>query len=123
MYNDVVTDGTHAQYFSTYESRTSTTAPDIWPIPVDVRHGVAAVVYNKFATERDALGNPSTTMLGCQCTDNGGKPPMKIVCGLALKEILTYGGTLSDANDLTFEVVFQNRNTANFLQCNQVRRG
>jgi hypothetical protein len=85
-----------------------------------VKHGVAAVVYNKYATERDELGNPSTTMLGCQCQDAGGKPPMKIICGLALKELQTYGGTLTNDNDLTFEVVFQNRNTAKYLQCNQV---
>ena len=85
-----------------------------------MRYGVAAVVYNQYATELDDLGNPSTTMLGCQCLDNAGKPPMRIRCGLALKEILTYGGTLSNDNDLTFEVVFQNRKTADFLQCNQV---
>ena len=48
-----VTDGIHAQYFSSYESRTTITAPDVWPIPVEVKHGVAAVVYNKYATERD----------------------------------------------------------------------
>jgi hypothetical protein len=78
------------------------------------------VVYNKYATERDESGNPSTTMLGCQCLDNGGKPPMQIKCALALKEILTYGETLNNANDLTFEVVFQNRKTADYLQCDQV---
>jgi hypothetical protein len=115
-----VTDGTHAQYFSSYESRTTTTAPNIWPIPIDVRHGVAAVVYNKYATERDETGNPSTTMLGCRCIDNAGHAPMQIMCALALRDISTYGGTLNNTNDLTFEVVFQNRQTAKFLQCNQV---
>jgi hypothetical protein len=78
------------------------------------------VVYNKYATERDELGNPSTTMLGCKCVDNGGQPPMQIICALALKDVQTYGGTQTNNNDLTFEVVFQNRKTANFLQCNQV---
>jgi len=115
-----VTDGTHVQYFSSYESHTSTTVSNAWAIPVDVRHGVAAVVYNKYATERDQLGNPSTTMLGCQCLDNGGAPPIRIICSLALKEILSYGGTLNNDDDLSFEVVFQNKLTANYLQCNTV---
>lgn len=46
---------------------------------------------------------------------------MQIICALALKELATYGGSLNNTNDLTFEVVFQNRKTANFLQCNQVK--
>ena len=102
-----------------YESCTTITAPNIWPIPIDVLHRVAAVVYNKYAAERDDMGNPSTTMLGCSCTDNGGKPPINITCALALKDIQTYGEFLNN-DDLTFEVVFQKRNTVNFLQCNQV---
>jgi hypothetical protein len=114
-----VTNWVHAQYFSSYRSVESTTVTNIWPIPIDTRLGVAAVVYNRFSTERDDLGNPTTTMLGCQCLDDAGKPPMKIICGLALKEFATYGAALDIENDLTFEVTFQNKNTANYLTCKQ----
>jgi hypothetical protein len=115
-----VTDGTHAQYYSSYNVLQSITAPNIWPIPIDVRHGVAAVVYSKFATERDEMGNSRTTMLGCQCSDNAGSPPIRIVCGLALKGIESYGGTLNITEDLTFEVSFQQQSTAQYLTCNTV---
>jgi hypothetical protein len=115
-----VTDGVHAQYFSSYQSVESVAAANIWPIAIDTRLGVAAVVYNRYATELDDEGNPSTTMLGCQCRDAAGKPPMKIMCGLALKEFSTYGLALDIENDLTFEVSFQDKRTANHLTCLEV---
>jgi hypothetical protein len=114
-----VTNGVHAQYFSSYKSTETVTAANIWPIEIDTRHGVAAVVYHKFATDRDELGNPTTTMLGCQCLDSAGQPPVKIMCGLALKELASYGPNLDPA-ELTFEVSFQDTRTANHLTCAQM---
>ena len=60
-----VTDGTHAQYFNHYDSIESTILPNAWPIPIDVRYGVAAVTYTTM--QRDgATGEASTTMMGCR---------------------------------------------------------
>jgi hypothetical protein len=115
-----VTNGVHAQYFSSYKSIESVIVPDIWPVEIDTRFGVAAVVYNKYSTERDELGDATTTMLGCQCRDSEGKPPMKIICGLALKELETYGGILNIESDLSFEVSFQDTRTATYLSCQSV---
>lgn len=60
-----VTDGLHAQYFNHYDGVNSIVSPNIWPIPIDVRFGVAAVT---FATEQrdESTGDTSTTMMGCR---------------------------------------------------------
>jgi hypothetical protein len=60
-----VTDGVHAQYFNHYDGVNSVVSPSIWPFPIDVRFGVAAVT---FSTEQrdESTGDTSTTMLGCR---------------------------------------------------------
>ena len=65
-----VTDGIHIQYFNHYNSVESTISPNGWPIDIDIGFGVAAVTYFRNSADRDARGNPSTTMLGCRfvCT-------------------------------------------------------
>lgn len=115
-----VTDGQHVMYFSSYDATESVGAPNIWPIPVDVSMGVAAVTFNEDSPERDGLANPSTTMLGCRCTDNGGLGPLRLQCGMALYELATYGESVTLSEDLVFDVVFNKRSTANFLTCKQV---
>lgn len=131
-----VTDGRHAQYFNHYDSVESMASPNIWPFDVDTRFGVAAVTYRggSGSEDRDGLGDTSTTMMGCACYDNQGLPPIKIRCALALKgvgamsaaETSSYSEpnnlssaatTLITPPDTTFEVVFQQRSTANYLTC------
>jgi hypothetical protein len=60
-----VTDGVNAQYFNHYDGVNSIVSPNIWPIPIDVRFGVAAVT---FSTEQrdESTGDTTTTMLGCR---------------------------------------------------------
>lgn len=137
-----ITDGVHAQYFNHYDSVDTIASPYVWPIDVDTRYGVAAVTYraNTGAEERDtSTGESTTTMLGCRCIDNHGLPPMRIQCALAMKNVAaasyasTKGSTSSsDAttgndNDPTvnlqkalgtvFDVVFQQRSTADYMTC------
>lgn len=133
-----VTDGRHAQYFNHYDSVESMASPNVWPIEIDTRYGVAAVTYRagSGSEDRDGLGDTTTTMLGCRCTDNDGLPPIRIQCALALKSAAAMsaaaataanGGSAdpSSANyssllaapDLTFDVVFQQRSTANYMTC------
>lgn len=123
-----VTDGTHAQYF--YHGKSggeSVLSPNAWPVPgaVDTSLGVAAVTYlSNNPGERDHSGEPSTAMLGCSCTDDAGKPPIRIFCHLALYEIQSYSGPSNSSSsplekDLSFEVVFQKRSTASYLTCRQ----
>ena len=40
-----VTEGVHAQYFNHYDSVESVASPNVWPIEIDTRFGVAAVTY------------------------------------------------------------------------------
>jgi hypothetical protein len=111
-----VTDGTHAQYFNHYDSIESTILPNAFPIDVDVRFGIAAVTYT--AQQRDgATGQSSTTMMGCRCLDNDGRPPMRIQCALALKERISL--TNSQAN--VFDVIFQQRSTADYMMCSMAQ--
>lgn len=135
-----VTDGRHAQYFNHYDSVESMASPNVWPIDIDTRFGVAAVTYGSGsgAEDRDGVGQDTTTMLGCRCTDNDGLPPIRIHCALALKSAATMSAAAaaaaasksstgnSDNNassfflsapDTTFEVVFQQRSTANYMMC------
>lgn len=135
-----VTDGRHAQYFNHYDSVESMASPYVWPIDVDTRFGVAAVTYGSGsgAEDRDGVGEDTTTMLGCRCTDNNGLPPIRIHCALALKSAAAMSAAAaaaaasksstgnSDNNassfflsapDTTFEVVFQQRSTANYMTC------
>lgn len=107
-----VTDGTHAQYFNHYDSIESTIAPNAWPIEIDVRFGVAAVTHS--VKQRDgASAETTTTMMGCRCLDNNGMPPMRIQCALALKEKIV----LQPSAENVFEVVFQQRSTADYMTC------
>lgn len=113
-----VTDGTHIQYFNHYDGVDSMVTPNAWPIPIDVRYGVAAVTYR--TEQRDgSTGDTSTTMMGCRCLDNGGKPPMRIECALALKESIF--GSNFDAMTNVFDVVFQQRSTADYMMCSMAQ--
>ena len=112
-----VTDGLHIQYFNHYDGVDSTVVPNAWPIPIDVRYGVAAVTY--VTEQRDgSTGDTSTSMLGCRCLDNNGMPPMRIECALALKEAV-FSGYEKQIN--TFEVVFQQRSTADYMTCSMAQ--
>jgi hypothetical protein len=81
--------------------------------------GIAAVTfYDQNPSERDRNGNPSTAMLGCSCSDSEGF--MKIKCAIALYEGQSYGTTTNEnvgVPDLTFNVVFDKRSTANYMTC------
>lgn len=112
-----VTDGTHIQYFNHYDSARSVVVPNAWPIPIDIRFGVASVTYYKDSPERDALGNPSTTMLGCRCLDLTEGRGISIQCALALEDISTYGDYITVEDDLTFNVPFQKRSTSKYMSC------
>jgi hypothetical protein len=125
-----LTDGVHAQYFNHYDSIESMASPNVWPIEIDTRFGAAAVTYRagSGAEDRDgATGSASTTMLGCRCDDNGGLPPIRITCALALKSVATMSAAASSGMlnitsllgvpQTTFEVVFQQRSTANYMTC------
>ncbi|NDC89407.1 MAG: hypothetical protein EB075_11505 [Bacteroidetes bacterium] len=112
-----VTDGLHVQYFNHYDATESVVSTNLWPFPIDVSMGVAAVVFHEDAAEYDGIGNPSTTMLGCRCSDNNGLPPMQIECALALYEAASYGDSLNIAQDLAFNVSFQQRSTADYMTC------
>ncbi len=108
-----VTDGVHVQYFNHYDGVDTLVTPNAWPIPIDVRYGVAAVTYT--TEQRDgSTGDTTTTMLGCRCLDNDGLPPMRIQCALALKEPI-FSGFDGMAN--VFDVVFQQRSTADYMTC------
>lgn len=134
-----VTDGVHAQYFNHYDSVDTIASPFVWPIEIDTRYGVAAVTYraNSGSEERDdSSGDATTTMLGCRCTDNQGLPPMRIQCALAMKNVAAASyaasrgntgnaGTTDDdpavnlqrALGSVFDVVFQQRSTADYMTC------
>jgi hypothetical protein len=92
-----VTDGLHAQYFDHYDSvdSESVASPKVWPIEIDTSFGVAAVTYRagSGSKERDSMGDTTTTMLGCRCTDNADLPPTRIQCALALKGLSTVSTT------------------------------
>ena len=109
-----VTDGLHAQYFNHYDGVDSVVTPNVWPIPIDVRYGVAAVTH---ATEqRDgSTASTTTSMLGCRCLDDNGRPPMRIQCALALKDP-SFGSSSS-----VFDVVFQQRSTADYMMCSMAQ--
>jgi hypothetical protein len=135
-----ITDGVHAQYFNHYDSIDTIASPYVWPIEIDTRIGVAAVTYraSSGSEERDASsGDATTTMLGCRCTDNGGLPPMRIQCALAMKNVAaaSYASTRGNTGDSArtndddpalnlqralgsvFDVVFQQRSTADYMTC------
>lgn len=61
-----VSDGIHVQYFTHYDSTESVVSPNVFPFPVDVKHGLAAVVYQEDSADRDAQGDPRTTIMGCR---------------------------------------------------------
>lgn len=111
-----VTDGLHVQYFNHYDGVDSIVTPNAWPIPIDVRFGVAAVTFS--TEQRDgSTGDTTTTMMGCRCLDNNGMPPMQIQCALALKEPL-----FSNSQSATvFDVVFQQRSTADHMMCSMAQ--
>ncbi len=99
------------------------------------RFGVAAVTYRAGSglEERDSLGDTTTTMLGCRCTDNAGLPPIKIQCALALKTVGTASRaaytsdrsvkdkTFFSATANVFDVIFQQRSTAEYLTCSMTQ--
>ena len=115
------TDGTNIQYWNHYDSTESVLVTGAWPIEIDPSFGVAAVTYFRGNTgdDRDGLGNPTTTALGCRCDDDDGKPPMRITCALALYEQASYGDAFSPQSDLTFNVKFQTRSTAQYMTCKE----
>lgn len=116
-----VTDGLHVQYFNHYDGVDSMVTPNAWPIPIDVRYGVAAVTY--VTEQRDgSTGDTSTTMLGCRCLDNAGQPPMRIECALALKDPV-FGTNIAKNVQMSnvFDVVFQQRSTANYMTCSMTQ--
>ena len=105
---------------------------------MDTRYGVAAVTYRagSGSEDRDGLGDTTTTMLGCRCTDDNGMPPIRIQCAFALKSAAAMAAAAATAAnrgsadpasanytsliappDLTFDVVFQQRSTANYMTC------
>lgn len=63
------TDGYNVVYYSTAKSVvTSEAAEAAWPIPIDVRMGVAAVVYGDGGEQMDDQAHGKTTsMMGCRC--------------------------------------------------------
>ena len=140
-----VTDGLHAQYFNHYDSVESVASPNVWPIEIDTRFGVAAVTYRagSGSEERDSMGDTTTTMLGCRCTDNAGLQPMRIQCALALKGVGTAsatayasdtsyasptanasadsGAAMASSFQTVFDVVFQQRSTADYMTCSMAQ--
>jgi hypothetical protein len=132
-----ITDGMHAQYFNHYDSVDTLASPYVWPIEIDTRYGVAAVTFraNSGSEERDGSGETTTTMMGCRCIDNEGLPPMRVQCALALKNVGVAasaaganngaaGGNDNDpafnlqaAFNNVFDVVFQQRSTADYMTC------
>jgi hypothetical protein len=100
------------------------------------RFGVAAVTYRAGSglEERDSMGETTTTMMGCRCTDNAGLPPIKIQCALALRTAGTVARAASSqpseseqdesssflrsaASANVFDVIFQQRSTADYMTC------
>lgn len=63
------TDGNNTIYYSTAKQVVQAeVAPGAWPIPVDVRMGIAAVVYGDSGEQADDQGAGATTsMMGCRC--------------------------------------------------------
>ena len=141
----MVTDGLHAQYFNHYNSVESVASPNVLPIEIDTCFGVAAVTYRagSGSEERDGMGDTTTTMLGCRCTDNAGLQPIRIQCALVLKDVGTALAT-ADASDTSyasptanasadsgaamaslfqtvFDVVFQQRSTADYMTCSMAQ--
>jgi len=121
-----VTDGSNVQYFSHSRSYESATVMSGWPFEIDVRHGIASVEYTNVGQDRDDSGQSRTSMLGCRCSDNNGGPPMRIDCGIALREadavkdVLQTRAGASYADYLSFEVPFAQRTTAQYLSCKEV---
>ena len=62
------TDGYSVLYYSTAKQVVSSqVAQAVWPIPVDVRMGIAAVAYGNSGEEGDDGGHGrSTSMMGCR---------------------------------------------------------
>ena len=64
--------------------------------------------------------------MGCACYDSNGLPPIWIRCALVLKsvaamaaaagQVTNYSSSLGSP-DTSFDVVFQQRSTANYLTC------
>lgn len=112
-----VTDGVHIQYFSHYGATESAIITDAWPSAVDTSLGIAAITYyGNGQGERDHMGNPSTAMLGCACSDDNGSPPMSISCSIALYNTGSYGTQQSNV-PTQLNVVFQTGTTAEYLSC------
>ena len=63
------TDGYNVLYYSTAKGAVqSEIAQNAWPIPVDVKMGVAAVTYGDSGEQKDDGGHGTTTsMMGCRC--------------------------------------------------------
>lgn len=63
------TDGYNVLYYSTAKGAVrSEVAENVWPIPIDVRMGVAAVTYGDSGEQKDDEGHgTSTSMMGCRC--------------------------------------------------------
>ena len=113
-----VTDGVHAQYFNHYDSVDSQTSPYAWPIEIDTRFGVAAVTFR--TDERDGMGETSTTMMGCRCEDRQGLPPIRIQCAFAFQSS-AYLKNSSGTPRAIFDVVFQQRSTADYMTCSMAQ--
>lgn len=120
------TDGYNVVYYSTAKRVVqSEVALGAWPIPVDVRMGIAAVRYgDNSGEESDDTGHGKTTsMMGCRCDDDPITTTMHITCA-----ILHYdpgsseaNNTLSDPKVSVFPVVFQVPSTAQYMQCKSTK--
>jgi hypothetical protein len=75
--------------------------------------GVASVSYFGDSPERDSIGNPSTTMLGCACIDSVANG-VQIQCSMVLYGITSNNATnenirMDNEATKTFQVYFQHR--------------
>ena len=122
------TDGYNVVYYSTAKRVVrSQVAPGAWPIPVDVRMGIAAVRYGfNSGEEADDTGHGQTTsMMGCRCDDQVGTTTttttgMHITCAILHYDPGTTEGmsnTLSSPATSVFPVIFQVGSTASYMTC------
>jgi hypothetical protein len=109
------TDGKNTQYFNHYQSVESIEKEDAWPIQVEVGLGVAAVTFYQGDGELDDMGDRTTTLLGCRCTDQ--PTGMEIQCALSLYEQVYMGSAIDSEVDLTFNVTFQHDATKRAMRC------
>ena len=113
-----VTDGATAVYVGT--TLQSVQAPQLWPHPVNVDFGVAAVSLSKdpspVLTETRAAVQ-TTDMLGCNCTDTADSG-MVVLCTILPLEGMAPN---TSAADYTLQVFMPDALVAGYLRCDGVR--